>query len=494
MRILMVIYMVIPVFIGLLLILSFDERIPDTEGEKPEGIEKIFLKTASYIFRRFVEKNRLFLKSHGRRRVRENLQKLDSEADVQKRLSDYYIKKISVVLIIVFLGSLLSLLSCFSSRRNTSLNSEGEVIRSDYGKGDRKTQLVAMDEEGEKLGAFNVSIAEKEYSEKESEELYKEMLKALSQEILLENKDLRHVKSDLKLPSQLKGYPFEISWKSDNIDVIHSDGKVMNEDIFFETSRVLLTANITYRDYEWENDFEITVVPRDFTDEEIIKQEIEGNIKKTEEETRTKDRFMLPANVEGIKLFWKEATDENSIMILMLSIIAAATIFIAGDRDLTKKVEYRRRQMILEYPAFVSRLVLYMGSGMSVRAILKKFANEYKAHIKDGGKRSFLYEEILKSCNELESGVPELNVYERLGVRCGSQQYARLVTLLSQNLKKGNSEMMALLREESDKATIERMSYARKLGEEAGTKLLVPMILMLLIVMVVIMIPAYLSF
>ena len=150
--------------------------------------------------------------------------------------------------------------------------------------------------------------------------------------------------------------------------------------------------------------------------------------------------------------------------------------------------------MILEYPAFVSRLVLYMGSGMSVRAILSKFSEEYKAHVKEGGKRSFLYEEISKSCHELESGVPEINVYERLGVRCGSQQYARLVTLLAQNLKKGNSEMMTLLREESDKATLERMSYARKLGEEAGTKLLVPMIMMLLIVMVVIMVPAYLSF
>ena len=150
--------------------------------------------------------------------------------------------------------------------------------------------------------------------------------------------------------------------------------------------------------------------------------------------------------------------------------------------------------MLLDYPQFVSRLVLYMGAGMSVRGILLCFSEEYKKEYKASGKRSYLYEERLKSSNELQSGVPELSVYERFGLRCGMQQYTRLVTLLSQNLKKGNSELMMLLKEESDKATKERMAYARKLGEEAGTKLLVPMMLMLLIVMITIMIPAYLSF
>jgi len=38
------------------------------------------------------------------------------------------------------------------------------------------------------------------------------------------------------------------------------------------------------------------------------------------------------------------------------------------------------------------------------------------------------------------------------------------------------------------------MDTVRKLGEEAGTKLLLPMILMLLVVMVMIMIPAYMAF
>jgi len=40
----------------------------------------------------------------------------------------------------------------------------------------------------------------------------------------------------------------------------------------------------------------------------------------------------------------------------------------------------------------------------------------------------------------------------------------------------------------------ERKSLARKLGEEAGTKLLLPMLLMLILVIVILMVPAILSF
>ena len=39
-----------------------------------------------------------------------------------------------------------------------------------------------------------------------------------------------------------------------------------------------------------------------------------------------------------------------------------------------------------------------------------------------------------------------------------------------------------------------RRQLARKLGEEAGTKLLLPMILMLMVVLVILMVPAVMAF
>ena len=67
-------------------------------------------------------------------------------------------------------------------------------------------------------------------------------------------------------------------------------------------------------------------------------------------------------------------------------------------------------------------------------------------------------------------------------------------TLLSQNIRKGSNDLLYVLRQEADNAFVERKNVAKKLGEEAGTKLLLPMMMMLCIVMVIIMIPAYFSF
>ena len=150
--------------------------------------------------------------------------------------------------------------------------------------------------------------------------------------------------------------------------------------------------------------------------------------------------------------------------------------------------------MLSDYPQMVSQLVLYMEAGMTMRNIFGKLSASYLREKKKGGPDRYLYEEILITNRELSSGTSELSAYEHFGIRCGGQQYARLCTLLSQNLKKGNRELLTLLREESKNAFLERMDRARKAGEEAGTKLLMPMILMLVIVMVIIMIPAYLAF
>ena len=54
--------------------------------------------------------------------------------------------------------------------------------------------------------------------------------------------------------------------------------------------------------------------------------------------------------------------------------------------------------------------------------------------------------------------------------------------------------MAAILGREAEEAYEERKKRARILGEEAGTKLLLPMLLMLVIVMAILMVPAFFAF
>ena len=103
------------------------------------------------------------------------------------------------------------------------------------------------------------------------------------------------------------------------------------------------------------------------------------------------------------------------------------------------------------------------------------------------------YEEMRYTMNELKNGRPESECYEAFGRRCESPVYRKFGMLLSQNLRKGTKGLTNLLQREAQEAFEERKNMAKKLGEEAGTKLMIPLFLMLAVVFVVVTVPAFLT-
>ena len=82
----------------------------------------------------------------------------------------------------------------------------------------------------------------------------------------------------------------------------------------------------------------------------------------------------------------------------------------------------------------------------------------------------------------------------KFGEQTGLSSYQRLSRLLIENMQKGVRGLRTQLERESEDAFEERKMIARKLGEEAGTKMLIPMMIMLCIVMAIVMVPAIMSF
>ena len=113
--------------------------------------------------------------------------------------------------------------------------------------------------------------------------------------------------------------------------------------------------------------------------------------------------------------------------------------------------------------------------------------------LKDG-EIHYAYEEMEKSLVALKTGVNETKVYRDFGRAIGIKQYMKFASLLEQNRKAGNAGLKVALSVESLSAWDERLSMARRLGEEASTKLLGPLFIMLGIVMLMIMIPALMTF
>ncbi len=94
----------------------------------------------------------------------------------------------------------------------------------------------------------------------------------------------------------------------------------------------------------------------------------------------------------------------------------------------------------------------------------------------------------------IENGASEIDAMELFGKRTKLMPYLKFTSLLIQNSKKGSGDLLLLLENESVLAMEQNKERIRVMGEEAGTKLLFPMLIMLCIVFAIIMIPAFMSF
>lgn len=492
MKVVELIYIAILGLYLLLFLFSRRERAERSETKLP----KVFLRMAAWI-----EKKAQDCRGPaGRRkamRIEEELNILYPKS-AQNRGFLYRRDKLAYALMILLVGTILSFAMYVSSRQK-----ERELRVIERGGSERTVSLTAqLGEEGnQREETVTLQVEGKECSKKEIEAYMEQIKEALPTLILGENEDIDHVTKPLNLFGSMDQNPVRVTWISGNYGLMDGKGKIRALEIAGEGELCMLTARLSCQGYEEEVQFYVRICPGEKTENELLREELEQAIRRQEEADRTSWEITLPEEVAGNRVVWVRRTNDDSVVIMALAAALAAGVYFAKDRDLHQKLRQRKGKLLLEYPEFVSRLVLLVGAGVTVRGAMYKMAETRQSRRTEAsqgkelqGKAALIYEEVAYLCNELDSGISEAKAYYNLGRRCGEQRYIRLCMLLSQNLRKGTAELTALLRNESAEAFEERKRNARRVGEEAGTKLLLPMSMMLVIVMMIIMVPAFLSF
>lgn len=393
--------------------------------------------------------------------VAKYLEQLYPGEHLQSLKKAYYTEKLRLVLLVVFVGTLL----CMAVQ--IKYWAEGgdvvEIARGEAGSEVRQVMLEAR--VGEEREEILVEVSGQKLMPKEVEELLDECIFELGQ-LVADG----IVSGTEELPELLEGYPFEILWRKAD------EGE--------------LTAYLYYGEDIYTHTFWVETEP--VTVDDSLAVDLQQAVTSQNVKTQYEKQLVLPTHLNGSEITWREVRENNSSVFLLLTVLAAVGVFVLKDKDLHEEWNKKKRSMQLSYPAILNKFVLYMGAGLTVRGSFVKIATDY--HGKGMVGEGIAYEEMLYSCNELSAGISESLVYERFGRRSGLQEYARFATMLSQNLKKGNATLLHRLREESEKAQEENLQLKKRLGEEAQTKLLVPMIMMMAIVMLLVMMPAFSSF
>lgn len=399
--------------------------------------------------------------------------------------TEYYVKKLSLTLTILLAGGFLGLGAGISARSSSPLDGNG-VRRGSYESGGQQLLLEADD--GENKNSFLVEVYPRMLTQAETEALFDAFLDNAETYILNGNRDIRHIVSNLKLEEAYEGFPFQVAWESSREDVLDNSGRVCAPET---TVALELRVTLSYGDYVKTEVLEAAVEPAVISREEQSYLEWKEYLLTAEEESRGDEIWKLPEEWEGRKISWSLETEDYSFLIWAATPAVAAMLYLFADRDLHKELEKKRSSLRREYPDLVHKLLLYVGAGMTIRGALRKIGGDYERKKQKNGKMQMAGEEVLYTCRELQGGVSEGAAYEHFGKRAGCREYIRLGTLLGQNLKRGNSTLLERLREEAEKASGESLLRVKKLGEEAGTKLLLPMVLMLGVVMIMIIVPAF---
>lgn len=403
------------------------------------------------------------------------------------------LKKKSVIITIaaVAFAALYAFLYCF----DTSLT-QSDLRRPDVN-GSQKTLTVNVSGSSGTDFDMNVAIEPRKYSEDDIDDAFDEAFEILDTSVLGENVSFDNVTEKLNFSDSVDGYPFSVQWVFDDYEIIAYDGSLNNIEFAQDEKKcVNVRCVLKYEGWICEKEYEFTVCAPDMSDPDVRKEWIKKSIEEAATQNAQEEYVSLPDSLDGESISYEKPKEWSSVLvILLLGAAAVATVNLGEKKRLDDMAKKRTKELKRDYSEMIHKLALLMGAGMTVRTAWEHIVREYRDRLAAGKiKKRCVYEEMSYTLGRLESVVSEINAYGEFGTRCDTKEYLKFSSLIVQNLKKGSRELVNLLELEAVDAFEERKNMAKKYGEEAGTKMLFPMVVMLVVVMGIIMFPALMNF
>ncbi|MBP5291099.1 MAG: hypothetical protein J6Y90_00570 [Lachnospiraceae bacterium] len=404
------------------------------------------------------------------------------------------IKKCAIALACMTAAIIISILLLFTNQKRR-LNEDFTIDRpsNDQRAEEVSVRLQSQDKDYD----IKIDVEPSLYTAEEVEGLFSEAEKEYMSMLKGRNETLDDIRYDLNLATDCSIRGMKAEWDIGPSDCIRRDGTVDRTRIQeMETVSITLTMILTERGEERGRrtaGTKVEVLPIEVQPEDEFRQVLESAIAKAGEEGDSK--LVLPTVIGDRAVTYSEPSDiGDAVIVVVLGVVAAAALAYLQDKRLIEAAGKRDRQMLLDYGEFVGELTVLTGAGLSVRQAWKRIVSNMQAEQEKGAERRYLYREMLLTKNAIDRGVPEEYAYKDFGRRCGQPPYLRLGSLLETNIRKGSKGLNDMLRQEADDAFGDRMQLARREGEKISSKLLIPMMLQFMLVLIILMVPAFMSF
>lgn len=389
--------------------------------------------------------------------------------------------KIGAVFFILFLAAVLS---DFTQQRKLQ---DGELTREALG---GEEQEVSLNLEVEGL------IEEKNYviDLPPIQPTEEEALAYIDCAIETMEQEFQQIDETVPLRSTYENGMVEAEWLFSPYGLIDAEGNIQAEKLSEKGTTINAQVELSCGNYERIYTFAFVLIPKRLTEKETVLQQLQEEIQKQINKEGS-GILTLPAQVKGHKVIWSENRELLTPQILILEVVVWVLMIVLRKKKQKEEEEKRLAKLEREYPDMVNQLSLLLGAGMTTRQAWNRMGAQYKYKRQAGMiEEKEVYEAILRMSRRFSEGESERIIYQDFSQEIPGICYRKLMRLLLGNLEKGTCGITNRLEEECRHAYEQRLQQAKKLGEEASTKMLLPLMIMLSLVMGVVMLPALIEF
>lgn len=390
-------------------------------------------------------------------------------------------KKIGLVFLVILVIAI-----CLDLTQE-KVGKDGIILRNDVGEDEKEVSLF-LDMEGVEESYEYLLQVEPMHVTKEQADAY------FNGAVLEIDEDFLVVETKVPYKETYQDGLVEAGWSFDPWGVVNADGSIVWEEVPEEGLLIIAKVTLTCGQYEQVYQFPFELTRDELSAEEKVLSALD-TWAASENAKEGERKIQLPTELEGIALTWSQKTDSMSMKILLLEGVAIVLLWFLQKKHLEQERKKLEQSMERDYPDVVEQLALLLGAGMTLRQAWSRIAVRYSdRRKKEQVEEKPIYERILRMNRRLSEGENERMAYRQFADETQIMCYHRLIRILLGNLEKGSQGICDFLEQESRQAYEQRITQAKKLGEEASTRMLLPLMLMMVIVMAIVTVPAIIGF
>ena len=172
----------------------------------------------------------------------------------------------------------------------------------------------------------------------------------------------------------------------------------------------------------------------------------------------------------------------NDIMAALVMLMFAGLAYYYFGTLTSEKIIKRSEEMLNDFCNVIAKLALLTNAGMIMRDAWEDVARTGT---------TVLYQEMQLSVQHMGNGQSLPDALYEFGVRCVIPEIKKFTSTVVQSIRKGNEDIAEMLQAQSKEVWAMKKQNVRRQGEKASSKLLLPLVMMLIGILVMVIVPIF---